>query len=88
MREGKSFEARLDAVSLRLLGRTLEKTERTVVRRTFDEALATYRRNPAAAAQLLDIGESPADSKLPATELAAWTLVASQVMNLDEALTK
>jgi hypothetical protein len=88
MREARTFEARLDAVSLRLLARTFDRAERSVVRRTFDEALATYRRDPAAAAQLLDIGESPIDPRLPAPELAAWTLVASQVMNLDEALTK
>ena len=45
-------------------------------------------RDPAAAQKLLAVGESPADEKLPAPELAAWTLVASQVMNLDESLTK
>ena len=59
-----------------------------IVRRTLDDALATYRRTPAAALELLDVGDSPADTKLPAPELAAWTLVASQVLNLDESLTK
>jgi len=88
LREAKSFDGRLDAVSLRLLGRTFDKPERAVVRRTFDEALATYRRDPALAKQLLSVGESPADVKLPASELAAWTMVASQVLNLDEALSK
>ncbi|MSU50296.1 MAG: DUF1553 domain-containing protein, partial [Opitutus sp.] len=83
-----AFDARLDAVSLRLIGRTFAKTERAVVRRTLDDALATYRREPALAKKLLAVGESPVDAKLPAPELAAWTLVASQVMNLDEALTK
>jgi hypothetical protein len=34
------------------------------------------------------VGDSPADTNLPAPELAAWTLVASQVLNLDESLTK
>ncbi len=83
-----AFEARLDLVSLRLLGRTFSRAERAIVRRTLDEALTTYRRDPAAAKQLLAIGESPVDEKIPAPELAAWTLVASQVMNLDESLTK
>ncbi|MBI4621919.1 MAG: DUF1553 domain-containing protein [Verrucomicrobia bacterium] len=82
------FEARLDAVSLRLLGRTFSPPERAVLQRTLDEALAVYRREPAKAQALLAVGDSPADPALPAPELAAWTLVASQVMNLDESLTK
>jgi mono/diheme cytochrome c family protein len=82
------FDARLDVVSLRLLGRTFAKPERAVVRRTLDQALATYQRDPAAAKTFLAVGESPVDATLPAPELAAWTLVASQIMNLDESLTK
>jgi mono/diheme cytochrome c family protein/cytochrome c553 len=88
MREATRFDARLDAVSLRLLGRTFSREERAVLRRTHDDALAVYERDPALAPQLLGVGQSPVDPKLPAPELAAWTLVASQVMNLDESLTK
>ena len=84
----QSLDSRLDAVSLPLLGRTFSAPERTVVRRTLDAALASYARDPAAASQLLAVGESPVDTRLPGPELAAWTLVASQVMNLDESLTK
>ena len=86
--EASRFDARLDAVSLRLLGRTFAREERAVLQRTHDDALAVYRRDPALAGQLLAIGESPSDPNLPPAELAAWTLVASQVMNLDESLTK
>ena len=88
LREAPAFDARLDGVSLRLLGRTLVQPERAVLRRTLDAALDSYRRDPAAAGQLIAVGASPADPKIPAPELAAWTLVASQVMNLDESLTK
>ncbi|MBM3855915.1 MAG: DUF1553 domain-containing protein, partial [Verrucomicrobia bacterium] len=88
MREAPAFDGRLEAITLRLLGRTLGRAERTVVRRTHEAALDRYRRDPAAAARLLAVGESPIPSHLPPVELAAWTLVASQVMNLDEALTK
>jgi hypothetical protein len=88
LREGRSFDARLDAISLRLLGRTFARAERTVVRRTLDSALQTYQRDPQQAAKLVAVGESPADSTLAPPELAAWTLVANQVMNLDESLTK
>jgi hypothetical protein len=88
MREGTSFNARLETISRRLTGRTFSWTERRVVRRTFDRALALYRRDLTAAKTLLGVGASPVDPNLPAAELAAWTIVASQVMNLDESLTR
>ncbi len=88
LREAPAFESRLDAISLRLLGRVCSPAERAVLRRTLDAALATYRRDASAAGALLAVGASPVDGKASAPELAAWTLVASQVMNLDEALTK
>ncbi len=37
---------------------------------------------------LLKVGESPADGAFDAAELAAWTIVASVVLNLDETVTK
>ena len=88
LRTAPALDARLDVVSLRLLGRTFTSPERAVLRRTLDNALATYGRDLAAVRELLTVGSSTADPTLPAPELAAWTLVASQVMNLDESLTK
>jgi hypothetical protein len=88
LRESTKFDARVDVISLRLLGRTFAKPERAVLRRTLDYALATYRRDPNAAKQLVSIGASGADLALPVAELAAWTVVASQILNLDESLTK
>ena len=41
-----------------------------------------------AALKLLSVGESPRDEKLDAAELAAWTMVASVILNLDETVTK
>jgi len=88
LREASSVDGRLDVVSLRLLGRPLAESEKAILKRTLDEALAAYRGDPGLAAQLLAVGASPADKTLPVPELAAWTLLASQVMNLDESLTK
>ncbi len=86
LRAAWRFDGRLDAVSLRLLGRKLAPAERAIVRQTLDAAIATYRRDPVEAQALLAVGASPPDAKLPASELAAWTVVASEVMNLDESL--
>jgi mono/diheme cytochrome c family protein len=84
----RSTEARIDFITLRLLGRRFSADERAVARRTLDAALAVYGRDTAAAAKLLAVGESPVPGGLPAPEVAAWTLVASKILNLDESLTK
>jgi Protein of unknown function (DUF1553)/Protein of unknown function (DUF1549)/Planctomycete cytochrome C len=63
-------------------------SETAILRRAFDQELAAYRANPATAEKLLAVGESPRNEKLDAAELAAWTTVASMILNLDETVTK
>jgi hypothetical protein len=50
--------------------------------------LTSFRRDRQAAAKLLSVGESPRKTRLDAAELAAWTMVASTILNLDETITK
>ncbi len=50
--------------------------------------LAEYKHHPESASKLLHVGDSKADPKLNPAELAAWTTVASTILNLDETLTK
>jgi len=84
----RGFQPRLDQVTLRLLGRRLDPSESDLVRRTWKSALGSYQRDPAAAAPLLHVGRSALPTSLDSGEVYAWTVVASQVMNLDESLTK
>lgn len=88
MAEASDADATLDFITFRLIARRLTAEERAIVKRTFDRALAEWSRDPEAAKALLSVGESAVSPDLPAPELAAWTLVASQVMNMDEALTR
>jgi hypothetical protein len=44
--------------------------------------------DPAAAKKFLAVGEAPPDPRFAAPELAAWSAVASVVLNLDEAVTR
>ena len=89
MREaGDDFDRRLDYVTTRLLARDFDDTERAVARRTYDGLINLYGADEAAAKQLVDVGESAHDAGLPLDESAAWTMLASQLMNLDEALNK
>jgi hypothetical protein len=50
--------------------------------------LEEYRRDRAAALQLVSAGESPRDPSLDVPELAAFTAVAGMILNLDETITK
>jgi hypothetical protein len=47
-----------------------------------------YRADEKAARKLLAVGESPRDDSLPPAELAAYTILASVILNLDETVTK
>ena len=53
-----------------------------------EQIFEQFKAAPEEAAKLIDVGEKPAEKSLPAPELAAWTVIASQILNLDETLTK
>lgn len=88
MKSSTDFNQRLDHLTQRLISRAFAENERTIVKKTYDEALKKYQAEAPEAAKLLGIGAKPAPADLPAPELAAWTFVASQILNLDETLNK
>jgi hypothetical protein len=89
MREaGDGFDQRLDYVTARLLGRDFTDRERAVAKGSYEGFLDSYRASPDSARALLAVGDSEADEGLPAVESAAWTMLASELLNLDEVLNK
>ena len=62
--------------------------ELAIVQEALNQHLAKYRSNVAAATEAVSYGESKRDEKLDPAELAAYTLVANLVLNLDETVTK
>jgi len=87
--EGRENEAgRLDAIALRVLGRPLETAERNSLTPVIRDLRDHYARDARASKALVTVGDSPPAASIPAPELAAWTMVASQFFNLDEALNK
>ena len=70
-----------------VLSRELRESETNILSRERDRALEHYRARPQDALKFLARGQFTFDSKLPAAELAAYTVVASLFFNLDEALT-
>lgn len=81
-----STDGRLNILSRRLMARELTGAERAIAKRTLDAALARFRADPKAAEALVTVGDS-APRATNRAELAAWTVVASKLLNLDETLT-
>jgi hypothetical protein len=82
------FKGRLDFVSMHLLARKFEDRERAVCEKVMKALLTHYQDRPQEAQKLIQMGASQPDAALSPVELAAWTMLVNQVMNLDEALNK
>ena len=65
-----------------------ESDEIAILLDIYGQQLPVYRRDKQAAEKLLRVGESPRDKSLDPAELAAWTTVASMILNLDETISK
>jgi hypothetical protein len=85
---GSTFESRIDVMARRLLARPLQERELQVAHKMLDDLLSHYQSHADDARQLIAVGESQADQALDVVPLAAWTMVANQLLNLDEVLTK
>ncbi len=62
--------------------------EQAIVLAVKADFLAYYQSQPDDAKALITVGDSKPDDKLDVTELATWTMICNQVINLDEALNK
>ncbi len=79
---------RLDFIADRLLARPLLPGELAIVRGSLHKFKQHYAAAKDDAAKLVAVGESKRDAKIPAPQLAAWTMVTNELMNLDEVLNK
>ena len=85
--ESEPDEAIPDLLYAHALARTPTERELALLRTSYEEHLTHYQADPAAAKALVAIGDSPSKTTQP-ERLAAWTMVASLVLNLDEFVTK
>ena len=89
MKEGGATPASQVDFAFRLAtARTPTPAERNVLVGSFKQQLQDFRTHRDEAARLLEVGASKYDSHLSTSELAAWTTVASMILNLDETITK
>ena len=69
-------------------GRKPTPAETTILQTAYHRQAAKYQARPELADKLLKVGESSADPHLDKPEVAAWSMVASIILNLDETVTK
>ena len=86
--DASDLESRINFMAKRLLARPLRPEEMVVVQQSFARILGSYQSKPAEAAKLLSLGETKADTKFDPPILAAWTMLANELLNLDEVLNK
>ena len=79
---------RIDRLSWLFLARPATEAEQKILQKAVGLFREDYAKQPAEAAKLAKYGEWPVNKKLSATEVAAWTLVASEMLNRDETLNK
>jgi hypothetical protein len=85
---GKQPAERIKYLSDLVLAHDPSPQMEAVLQQSLEEMQKHYAADPAGAHDLIAVGEKPRDPAIPAPELAAWTMVVSEVLNLDETLNK
>lgn len=85
---GDKSEQKIDFIARRLLARPFTAVELKIVEASLNDLLAEYKAKPEEAKKLIAVGDSKADPTIDASALAAWTMLANELMNLDEVLNK
>jgi hypothetical protein len=85
---GKQTNQRINLMSEILLAHDAPANTASVLEESLRQMRAHYDADPRAARALVAIGEKTRDQSIAETELAAWTMIASEMLNLDETITK
>jgi hypothetical protein len=81
-------DERLRLAFLIVTARQPDVAEQAELTRLLGRQIERYRSDPRQAEALLSVGESGRDGSLPAAQLAAWTILAHTLLNLDEVISK
>jgi len=85
---GTTPDARIAFAYRAVVSRAPQADELAIVKAAFEQYLSRFQKDEAAAAKVVKVGEAPLKSKAPASELAAYTLVANLILNLDETVVR
>ncbi len=83
-----NIEGQVNFMADRLLSRDLDAKEMAIVLGSYRDYLSYYDSKPDDAKKLLAVGDSKADEALPKPQFAALTMVANELLNMDEVLVK
>jgi hypothetical protein len=85
---GPTFNERIQYAYQVALARLPSSTEQKIIKRTYQKILENYQGDRKMALSLVNIGQSPRIEELDLMQHAAWTGIASMILNLDETMTK
>ena len=85
---GSTTDLRIEYGFRLATSRRPSEKEKTILKNLFEGEYAQFRQQPERATAYLAIGQAAADPALDPVELAAWTVVANMLINLDEARMK
>ena len=85
---GDSLKSKAEFAFHLATARTPSAKETDTILEVYEKSHATYASDEAKASELLSAGESKREPSIDPSEHAAWTLVCSMILNLDEVLTR
>jgi len=88
LENASSTEERINFISLTLLSREMEADEIEIIKKTLSKMEQKFNATPASAGKLISVGETKASEDLNPRDLASWTVIANQILNMDETLNK
>jgi hypothetical protein len=86
VREAPADQGRLGLLFVRCTGRPPDQQEQAMLMSALTEFRQQFAADPNGAEQLLSVGEAVSPGEFPAVEMAAWTMVANALLNLDESI--
>jgi len=84
---GPSDDARLEFIAERVLARPLAADEMAIVKKSLADLTEWYRTHPDDAKTVIGVGDTKPRAADP-VQLASWTMLTNELLNLDEALCK
>lgn len=86
--QASNTKQRANTIAQRLLSRNMQQDEIAIIDKTLKNVVAKFKAKPTEATKLINVGESKPPPELDPTELASWTIIANQILNMDETLNK
>jgi hypothetical protein len=88
LQSASATEDRINFIALTLLSRKMEADEINIIKMTLTKMQQKFKASPESAKKLISVGETKAPEELEPSELASWSIIANQILNMDETLNK